>query len=169
MKPRKHTTASRNARKIAEAGTAMAKRFRSDAKLAAASTRVVAHRASLIAEALHRPDLSTGVEVARMGAEKVSAVAQAGAAALIESSGVSRLWLGLWFRQAQRAVSLTSALTGCRSQAAAMGAIARATEAALADLFTTGVALTRVSQGVADAAIKPIHRAAVANARRLAG
>ena len=169
MTSRQRRTASRNARRIEAAGAAMGRRFRSDAKLAAAATRVVAHRATMIAEALHRPDLRAGAEVARMGTEKISAAAQASAAMLVESADASRLWLGFCFRHAERATALAFALANCRSQAAALGAVARSSEAALADLFTTGVALARLSQGVADAAIEPIHRAAIANARRLTG
>lgn len=166
MKRRKH---GRAARHIAASGTALAKRFRADAEMAAASTRVVAHRTGMLAEALTKADPLAGVEVARMGAEKMSAATQGGAAALVESFGAGRLWFGLWFRQTARTMALASALSGTRTQSGALSVATRTVEAMSADLITTGLALTRLVQNVADAAIQPIHRTAVANARRLAG
>lgn len=162
MKRRKSRV--RAARHIAETGTALAKRFRSDAKMTAAATRVVAHRTAMLTEALAKQDLRAGSEMARMGAEKVSAAAQAGTAALVESFGASRLWLDLYFRQTARAMTLASALTGRRGP----GELARTAEAMWTDLLDTGAAMTRLAQDVADAAIAPIHRTAVANAKRLA-
>lgn len=164
MKRRKH---GRAARHIAEGGKALAKRFRDDAALAAASTRVVAHRTSMLAQALTSADSRAGVEVARMGAEKMSAVTQAGAAALVESFGAGRLWFGLCFRQAARTMALASALSGARTQSGAFSIATRTVEAMSADLITTGMAMSRLVQSVTDAAIEPIHRTAVANARRL--
>ncbi|MCX7356423.1 MAG: hypothetical protein NTY59_16720 [Alphaproteobacteria bacterium] len=166
MKRRKH---GRAAWHIAASGTALAKRFRNDAELAAASTRVVAHRTTMLAEALTSADPRAGVEVARMGAEKISAATQGGAAALVESFSAGRLWFGLWFRQTARTMALASALSGTRTQSGALSVATRTMEAMSADLLTTGMALTRLVQNVTDAAIQPIHRTAVANARRLTG
>ncbi len=154
----------RAARHIAETGTALAKRFRTDAEMAAAATRVVAHRTVMLTEALAKQDLRAGSEMARMGAEKVSAATQAGTAALVESFGAGRLWLDLYFRQAARTMALASAFTGRR----APGEVTRTAEAMWTDLLDTGAAMARLATEVADAAIEPIHRTAVANAKRLA-
>jgi hypothetical protein len=162
MKRRKHK--GRAARHIAETGTALAKRFRADAKMTAAATRVVAHRTVMLSEALAKQDLRAGSEMARMGVEKVSAATQAGTAALVESFGAGRLWLDLYFRQTARTMALASAMTGRRGP----GDLARMAEAMWTDLLDTGAAMARLVQQVADAAIEPIHRTAVANAKRLA-
>lgn len=154
----------RAARHIAETGTALAKRFRTDAEMAAAATRVVAHRTAMLTEALAKQDLRAGSEMARMGAEKVSAATQAGAAVLVESFGAGRLWLDLYFRQATRTMALAAAFTGRR----APGEVTRTAEAMWTDLLDTGAAMARLATEVADAAIEPIHRTAVANAKRLA-
>lgn len=163
MKRRKHK--GRAARHIAETGTALAKRFRADAKMTAAATRVVAHRTVMLTEALAKYDLRAGSEMVRMGAEKISAATQAGTAALVESFGAGHLWLDLCFRQTARAVALGSTLTGQSGP----GDLTRTAEAMWTDLLDTGAAMARLVQEVADAAIEPIHRTAVANARRLAG
>lgn len=151
----RRTHARRAARHIAATGAALARRFRADAELAAAATRVIAERAAILAEA----DLRAGAEVARMGVEKVSAATEAGTAAWIESFGAARLWLDLWVRQGARTAALVSASD--------IAATARIAEAMWADLLATGAATARLTAGVADAAIGPIHRVAVANARRL--
>ncbi len=161
MKHRKHK--ARAARHIAETGTALAKRFRTDAEMAAAATRVVVQRTVMLSEAMAKQDLRAGSEIARMGAEKVSAAAQAGTAALVESFGAGRLWLDLYFRQAARSMALASAFAGQR----APSEVSRTAEAMWTDLLDTGAAMARLATDVADAAIKPIHRTAVANAKRL--
>jgi len=161
MKRDKNTI--RAARHIAETGTALAKRFRADAEMAAAATRVVVHRTAMLTEALTTQDLRAGSEMARMGAEKVSAAAQAGTAALVESFGAGRLWLDHYFRQAARSMALVSAFAGQRAPVE----VTRTAEAMWTDLLDTGAAMARLATDVADAAIKPIHRTAVANAKRL--
>lgn len=156
MKRQKH--AGRAARHIEETGAALAKRFRTDAELAAAATRVITQRTAMLTEAMATRDLRAGVEVARMGAEKVSAAAQAGTAALVESFAAGRLWLDLYFRQTSRALSL----------AANPADAAKTAEAMWVDVLDTGAAMARLVTDVADAAMAPIHRTAVANAKRLA-
>ena len=151
------------ARHIAETGVALAKRFRADAEMAAAATRVVVHRTAMLTEAVAKQDLRAGSEMARMGVEKISAATQAGAAALVESFGAGRLWLELYFRQAARSMALASAFAGRHASAE----VTRTAEAMWTDLLDTGAAMARVATDVADAAIEPIHRTAVANAKRL--
>ncbi|QNM97443.1 polyhydroxyalkanoate granule-associated phasin [Chitinimonas koreensis] len=130
-----------------------------------ASAQVIQHRLGRLAAAGPQPNAPDRQEFARMGNEKIEAAAAAWQGALLK-------WMTLYPRLAlygwQQAVK--SSATMLRLLASPAGAN-RHGQARLVALLSDATQLKRLSHAglqVMHASLKPVHRAATANARRLA-
>jgi hypothetical protein len=126
------------------------------AELMLAAPQVVAHRVGRMAQAGHVLSAQDRREFSRMGSEKVAAFQESWAAmgqqAWRQQAQLAQVWMGLWtawLRAASRPWHPTGWLVGTQ-------AIGRSASQ-----------LQQVALGMADKGLEPVHRRAVANARRL--
>ena len=133
-----------------------------------ASAQTIGHRSRLIGLAMMNPAGLCNPEFSTMCSEKLVAANQALAAMAQRSGGIQRAWTEFWFQQMRRSWTAapqfaTSVTPGRFMQAAAVSA-----GTLLSDWMALGAKIANVSEGMADAAAKPIRGAAVNNAKRLA-
>jgi hypothetical protein len=129
----------------------------------AAAATTIAHRTAMLARATDAAALANP-EFVRMGTEKVAAVAAAGAATALAAPlfGFSVLEYGWRMLQSTQAALAEAAL--CRN-AAELAAVQRRWAGSMS---AAGLALGESAARVAAAGLRPVHRTAAANAKRLA-
>ena len=162
-----HTRAFRNARKVVLAARAAATNARKTSELAIAAHRVIGKRMALGAKATIDPLDADHAELARILPEKVAAFSEAGIALLFRSKEITRQMVGFGASEMSAAASAGLAMAKCRTPAGMMATQRGITLAwfsrALSHSLALGVLATRSQR----AAMAPIHRVAMANARRL--
>lgn len=136
--------------------------------MADASARTIAHRGAMIGRELVAPTGFADPEFARMGHEKVQAAGEAATAMLRRCASGHRMWTDFWFQQMRRSIAVLPQIAASRSPTHLAQIAATSGGALLSDCFALWAKAADLSEAVADAGARPIHRAATANARRLA-
>jgi hypothetical protein len=137
-------------------------------ELADASAQTIVHRAAMIDKAMGSGTGFSHPEFARMSNEKIAVATEASLAMIGKLSKFNGILLGFWLRQLQRSATSVVAFAGCRTASAATSIGVNAASAMFADMVSSGIRMARSGQIMADAGIKPIHRVASGNAKRLA-
>jgi hypothetical protein len=133
-----------------------------------ASAQTIAHRTHLAGLAMMKPDGLCNPEFSTMCSEKLAVANQAVMAMAQQSGGIQRIWTEFWFQQMQRCWAAAPQLAGSLTPARFMQAAAISAGTLLSDWMALGAKIANVSEAMADAAAKPVRRAAVNNAKRLA-
>lgn len=136
-------------------------------ELANASAATIAHRGGMIGRELAAPTGFADPEFARMGQEKVLAAGQATAAMLQRFAGGHSIWTDFWFQQLRRSLSVLPRLAASRSPLHLAQIAALSGGTLMSDCFALWARTAELSEAVADAGARPVHRVAAANARRL--
>lgn len=132
------------------------------------SARTIGYRTAMMAEALADPVELTNPEFLRMGTEKMEAAAESAGAMAHGLADLQKAWMGLFLAPAQ---AMTTALCGfgaCRSPADLLTAQRRLVEGSIMAGVNAGLHFAESAAVLAGAGLRPIHRKASANARRLA-
>lgn len=135
--------------------------------IATASAETIGHRAKLIGKEMANPAALPHPEVATMAFEKLLVAGQVATALMNKLGGGQRLWADFWFQQMQRSLAALPLLS---SNPSPMRMARIATESAgtmMADYASFWIKATNFTDMVANAGAMPIHRAVVANAKRL--
>lgn len=168
MKRRNH---GRRATTAAKAVRTMRRRV-DQAKVAydttTASAQTIGHRTYMMGQAMMSPDGLSNPEFSTMFSEKLVAAQRAAAAMVGQSSGIHRAWTEFWFQQMQRSWAAAPQFAGSSTPGRFMQAAVISAGTLLSDWMALGTKIANVSEAMADAAAKPIRRAAVNNAKRLA-
>jgi Phasin protein len=137
-------------------------------EMAVASAQVVAKRMTLGAQAMFNPAGADHAEFARMMPEKARAFTDAGFILLKKSlaimSEMSRFALDETGRTAQAACTMAA----CRTPQSLLAAQTRYATGWFSRVTAHSMALSVLTLRAQGAAMKPVHRAATANAERLA-
>jgi len=136
-------------------------------ELANASAATIAHRGVMIGRELATPTGFADPEFARMGQEKVLAAGLAATAMLQRFAGGHRIWTDFWLQQLRRSFSVLPQIAASRSPVHLAQIAALSGGALMSDCVALWARTAELSQAAADAAARPVHRVAVANARRL--
>ncbi len=137
------------------------------ADIANVSAQTIAHRGVMIGRELAAPTGFADPEFARMGREKVLAAGEAGNAMLWRFAGGHRVWTDFWFQQLRRSFSVLPQIAASRSPVHLAQIVAHSGGTLMSDCFALWAKAANLSEAVADAGARPIHRVAAANARRL--
>ena len=148
-------------------GASFAKSAQAAGELGAASGIVINRRGQMLGAAIGDPLAAANPEFVRMGAEKAIAMSSIGTASVSNILAFQRTWMNLGLAQVRLATAVTGALLQSRSPAAAAKVVGRAAERALADSVDAALDVARSGQAMVDGALKPLHRAASRNAKRL--
>lgn len=135
--------------------------------LAHASVATIAHRGAMIGRELAAPTGFADPEFARMGQEKVMAAGQAANAMLQRFAGGHSIWTDFWFQQLRRSLSVLPQIAASRSPVHLAQIAAHSGGTLMSDCFALWARTAELSEAVADAGARPVHRVAAANARRL--
>jgi len=169
MKRRKHGRRSTIAAKSVRTMRRKLDQVKVAQDTATASAQTIGHRSRLIGLAMMNPAELSNPEFSTMCSEKLAVAHKAAAAMVGQSAGVQRAWTEFWFQQVQRSWAAAPQFAGSMTQGRFMQAAASATGTFLSDWMALGAKIARVSEAMADAAAKPVRRAAVNNAKRLVG
>lgn len=134
----------------------------------AASAQTIGHRTSLIGRAMMTPGQLGNPEFSTMCTEKLAVANQAVAAMVGQSGGIQRAWSEFWLQQMQRSWAAAPHFIGSVTPGRFMQVAANSAGTLLSDWMALGASIAKVSEAMADAAAKPVRRAAVGNAKRLA-
>ena len=135
---------------------------------ASASAETIGHRTNLMGLAMLSPAGVSNPEFSTMCTEKLVVANQAIAAMVGHSGGIQRAWSDFWFQQMQRSWTAGPQFAGSVTPGRFMHAVAISAGTLLSDWMTLGASIAKVSEAMGDAAAKPVRRAAVHNAKRLA-
>lgn len=133
-----------------------------------ASAQTIGHRTSLIGRAMANPAALSNPEFSTMYTEKLAVANQAVAAMVGQSGGMQRAWSEFWFQQMRRSWAAAPQFIGSVTPGRFMQVAANSAGTLLSDWMALGASIAKVSETMADAAAKPVRRAAVSNAKRLA-
>jgi hypothetical protein len=133
-----------------------------------ASAETIGHRAAMIGRAMTNPSGLSNPEFTTMGQEKVVVGAQAAIAMMRRMGGAHRLWSDFCFQQMQRTWNVLPQLAGSRTPAHLAQVAAVSAGTLMSDCMAFWMKAINASEAVADAGAKPIRRAVVGNAKRLA-
>ena len=133
-----------------------------------ASAQTIGHRTHLMGQAMMNPAGLCNPEFSTMCSEKLVVAHRAVAAMVGQSGGIQRAWTAFWFQQMQRSWAAAPQLADSMTPGRFMHAAAISAGTLLSDWMALGATIAKVSEAMADAAAKPVRRAAVNNARRLA-
>jgi hypothetical protein len=133
-----------------------------------ASAQTIGHRSHLIGLAMMNPAGLCNPELSTMCSEKLIVANQAVAAMARQSGGIQRIWTEFWFQQMQRCWAAAPQFVGSLTPGRFVQAAAISTGTVLSDWMALGATIAKVSEAMAGAAAKPVRRAAVGNAKRLA-
>ncbi|MFD1623287.1 phasin family protein [Azospirillum griseum] len=141
---------------------------RRSGEMGVAAAQTIGYRSAMMAAALASPTGFANPEFIRMGAEKVEATVEAMQGVTHGLTELGSTWVALLTGQTQAAVQALSDLAQCRTPAD-WAEVQRRT---IAHMMDSGVhAALRTAEAAAAisaASLKPLHRKARANARRLA-
>lgn len=164
---RKISRALRHTKKSIGIGASLAKSAQAAGELAVASGVVINRRGQMLGAAVGAPLAGANPEFVRMGAEKAIAMSSIGTGMFPNILALQRTWMNLGLVQVRLATVMTGALLQSSSPAVAAKVIARAAEKALADGVDAVLDVAQSGQAIVDGALKPLHRAASLNAKRL--
>ena len=133
-----------------------------------ASAQTIGHRTHLMGQAMMNPAGRCNPEFSTMCSEKLIVAQRALAAMVGQSGGIQRAWTEFWFQQMQRSWAAAPQFAGSLTPRRFMQAAAISAGTLLSDWMALGAKIAKVSEGMADAAARPVRRAAVNNAKRLA-
>jgi hypothetical protein len=133
-----------------------------------ASAETIGHRAILIGGAMTNPAGLSNPEFATMGHEKVLVGGQAAMVMMRRMGGAHRIWTDFWFQQMQRTWTVLPQLAGSRTPERLIQVATDSAGTVMSDCMAFWMKATNFSEAIADAGAKPIHRAVVSNAKRLA-
>lgn len=133
-----------------------------------ASGQVIGHRTGRLLAAGHSPGAQDRREFALMGQEKIAAMAEASQALALSGVRITQKMGAIAFEQMLSATTGMAALAASRTAQQAMAQHSRLVRETLSASATAGSALSRAAAQSASRALKPIHRRATGNARRLA-
>jgi hypothetical protein len=133
-----------------------------------ASAETIGHRGAMIGRAMSSPGGFSNPELATMGNEKLLVGGQAAMAMMRRMGGAHRLWTDFWFQQMQRTCAVLPQLAGSRTPARLIQVATASAGTLMSDYMAFWMKAGSFSEAIADAGAKPIHRAAVGNAKRLA-
>ena len=164
--------ASRNRRlrpqvALAATGAAWSQLVQMGSEVAVASAHTIAHRTTLMADAAAGAAALDHPEFALMGQEKLDAAVEAGTAMVHGLPAMHGLLAAWAWGQTLRAADAIADASACRSLEALGGVQSRFVETSLAASVETGARLARSSLRIAGTGLRPVHRVASANARRL--
>ncbi len=141
---------------------------RRSGEMGVAAAQTIGYRSAMMAAALASPTGFANPEFIRMGAEKVEASVEAMQAVTHGLAELGTTWVALLTGQTQATVQALTELSRCRHPAE----WAEVQRRAVAQMVDSGVhAALRTAEAAAAisaASLKPLHRKARANARRLA-
>lgn len=132
-----------------------------------ASAKTIAHRSAMIGRELAAPTGFADPEFALMSREKMLAAGLAANAMLLRFAGGRRIWTDFWFQQLRRSLAVLPQIAASRSPAHLAQVAVASGGTLMSDCFALWLKTTDLTEAVADAGARPIHRAATANARRL--
>ena len=133
-----------------------------------ASAETIGHRAALIGKAMTNPAGLSNPEFATMSREKLLVAGQAATAMMRQMAGAHRIWTDFWFQQMQRTWTMLPQLGGSHSPARLIQLATASAGTLMSDYTAFWMKAANLSDAIADAGAKPIHRAVVSNAKRLA-
>jgi len=133
-----------------------------------ASAQTIGHRTHLMGQAMMNPAGLCNPEFSTMCSEKLLVANRAAAAMIGQSGGIQRAWTEFWFQQMQRSWAAAPQFVGSLTPGRFMQAAAISAGTLLSDWMALGAKIANVSEAMADAAARPVRRAAVNNANRLA-
>jgi len=133
-----------------------------------ASAQTIGHRTHLMGQAMMNPAGLCNPEFSTMCSEKLVVAHRAVAAMVGQSSGIHRAWTEFWVQQMQRSWAAVPQFAGSSTPGRFMQAAAISAGTLLSDWMALGAKIANVSEAMADAAARPVRRAAVNNANRLA-
>lgn len=133
-----------------------------------ASAETIGHRAAIMGEAMTNPAGVSNPEFATMSREKFVVAGEAATAMMRRMGGAHRIWTDFWFQQIQRTCAVLPELAGSRTPARLMQVATVSAGNLMSDYMAFWMKATNFSEAVADAGARPIHRAVVGNAKRLA-
>jgi hypothetical protein len=133
-----------------------------------ASAQTIGHRTGLIGLAMMDPAGLCNPEFSTMCSEKLVVASQMTTAIARQLGGTHRIWTEFWFQQMQRSWAAVPQFAGSLTPARFMQATAISAGTLLSDWMALWAKVANVSEAMADAAARPVRRAAVNNARRLA-
>lgn len=136
--------------------------------MASASAETIGYRSAMIGRELASPTGFADPEFATMGHEKVLAAGEAATAMLRRLGSGHRIWTDFWFQQMQRTLAVLPQLATSGSPARALQVASVSAGTLMSDYFALWTKATSLSEAVADAGARPIHRTVMANAKRLA-
>ena len=155
------------ARKLGHATRIAGTNGRKGGELAVAAGQVIAKRAALAAAAMVDPLNADLVEFARIIPERTTAFSSAGMAWLRGSSEAAQRMSAFTASELAKAATAAVAIAGRKTPAGIMAAQSRFATAWFARVFSQSIALGSLAMKSQSAAMAPIYRAAVQNARRL--
>lgn len=132
------------------------------------SARTIGYRTAMMAGALTDPVELTNPEFVRMGTEKVEAAAESAGAMAHGMADLQKAWMALFMAPAQAMMVGMSGFSACRSPGDLLTAQRRLVEGSIMASVSAGLHFAESAAVLAGAGLRPIHRKASANARRLA-
>ena len=144
-----------------------ARTARASRELIEASGAVIARRLEIVAEGVRDPLKADLRELTLMGSEKVEALAASAAAGLTGAAAMATHGAALAARETAAAQDALGAVLRAASPTEAVAAQGAWAAAAMSRAFSDGWAFGATLLKLQADALAPIHKAAVANARRL--
>jgi len=141
--------------------------MRKSAEMMSASARVIARRSGRMLLAGTRLSARDCDEFTLMGSEKIAASADAWQGLAAQMTRLNLELGSRWFAQALAATSSLTSLAGSRSIGQALGHQSALVQNAVSLGIAESSRLSRSAARLAHAGLKPLHRRATGNARRL--
>lgn len=152
---------------VAKAARTMRGKF-SQAKVvhdvATASAETIAHRTAMIGREWANP---SHPEIATMTLEKVAVAGQVATAMMRQLGSGQRLWTDFWFQQMQRSLAILPQLAARPSPVRMVQIAANSAGDMMSDWTSFWFKAANFTDAAVNAGAKPIHRAVLANAKRL--
>ena len=136
--------------------------------VATAAAETIGHRTTMMGRTMIDPSTLSNPEFATMASEKVMVGGKAAITMMHQAVGAHRVWSDYWFQQLQRSLVVIPQLASSRTPTRLMQVAANSAGTSVADFFAFCMKATNFSEAIVDAGAKPIHRAVVANSKRLA-
>lgn len=137
-------------------------------ELGVVSAKTIGYRTAMMAGALTDPGELTNPEFVRMGTEKVEAAAEAASAVATGFADLQKAWMALFLAPAQAVTAGLCGFGACRSPVEVFSAQQRLVETSVMASYDAGLHFADAAARLTGAGLRPIHRKASANARRLA-
>jgi len=167
MARRKISRSLRQAAKSLRVASAATKSALKAGELGGAAGQVVDKRIKMLRDTVSAPLSALNPEFLQMGVEKGLAAASVGSSMLSNFAAFQRAYLNFSLANLRLAQTMTGALMRARSPLAVAVAIGETVQAAAVNSVDTILSAAQLGQTAVGGALKPLHRAATANAQRL--